>query len=308
MNEINTLIDRVGRLAVLYGGRSSERSVSLESGAAVIKAFSQKGFDVVPIDIGDNPLQQILHAKPDAAFIALHGPGGEDGKMQALLEFLSIPYTGSGVAASALCMDKLRTKQLWQGVGLPTPAYHLLTPETDWQRAMSLARELIVKPGGEGSSYGVARVADADALQQAYEAAAKFDNTVLAEAYISGAEYTVAIIGERALPAIQLKTPRGFYDFTAKYEADDTTYLCPCGLNEKEELGLQALCVQAFKAVGARGWGRVDVMEQDGQFYLLEVNTVPGMTSHSLVPMAAKASGLNFDDLVIEILKLAIDK
>lgn len=306
MTGIETLIKKAGRVAVLYGGTSSERSVSLASGAAVVQALREKGFDVLPLDLRDEPLQQILTAKPDTAFIALHGPGGEDGKIQALLEFLGIPYTGSGVAASALCMDKLRTKQLWRGVDLPTPDYFVLTENTNWHNVMALGEEVIVKPCHDGSSYGITRVCDESELANAFHEASKFDQLVIAERFIRGGEYTVAILGDRALPPIKLETDHRIYDFDAKYTSNDTRYLCPCGLDERKTRELQELALAAFHAVGARGWGRVDVMEESGAFYLLEINTVPGMTDHSLVPIAAKAEGCDFNSLVVNILQKAV--
>lgn len=297
------LIDRLGRVAVLYGGTSAERPISLQSGEAVLQALLKAGVDAIPVDVRENALQDILNASAERAFIALHGAGGEDGKMQALLEFLEIPYTGSGVSASALCMDKVRTKQLLRGVGLSTPDYALLTEHTDWRAAIAeLGGDAIVKPCHEGSSLGMARVTSANELQNAFSEAAKYDRVVLAERFVVGAEYTVAILNGVALPPIKLETDHRFYDFVAKYEANDTRYLCPCGLAAKEEAELQQLALAAFSAVGASGWGRVDVMaDQEGRFYVLELNTVPGMTSHSLVPMAAQAAGYTFEDLVLAI-------
>lgn len=297
------LIDRLGRVAVLYGGTSAERPISLQSGEAVLQALLKAGVDAIPVDVRENALQDILNASAERAFIALHGAGGEDGKMQALLEFLEIPYTGSGVSASALCMDKVRTKQLLRGVGLSTPDYALLTEHTNWRAAIAeLGGDAIVKPCHEGSSLGMARVTSANELQNAFSEAAKYDRVVLAERFVVGAEYTVAILNGVALPPIKLETDHRFYDFVAKYEANDTRYLCPCGLAAKEEAELQQLALAAFSAVGASGWGRVDVMaDQEGRFYVLELNTVPGMTSHSLVPMAAQAAGYTFEDLVLAI-------
>ena len=296
-------IHRLGRVAVLYGGTSAEREISLRSGAAIIKALSEEGVDVIPVDIRQRALQDILNAKADRAVIALHGAGGEDGKIQALLEFLEIPYSGSGVSASALCMDKVRTKQLLRGVGLPTPDYALLHEQTDWDDTIAaMGYDSIVKPCHEGSSIGMARVANAQELKDAFVVAKKYDRVVLAERFIQGAEYTIAILNGEALPPIKLETNHQFYDFVAKYEANDTRYLCPCGLNIKQESELKELALSAFAAVGAAGWGRVDVMQDsDGNFYVLELNTVPGMTDHSLVPMAAKAAGYSFNELVLAI-------
>lgn len=303
------LAQRLGRVAVLYGGQSSEREISLQSGRAVIDALQQAGVNVIPVDVTDSAIDDILAAKADRAFIALHGAGGEDGKVQALLEFLNLPYTGSGVAASALCMDKLRTKQLWNGVGLPTPAYFVLREDTDWRSSLTaLGGKAVVKPVHEGSSIGIALCDSPETLAQAYFAAHTLDSVVIAERYIAGAEYTVAVLDGESLPPIRLETSNTFYDFNAKYESDDTRYHCPCGLETNKEAQLKQLALDAFDAVGAAGWGRVDVMANpQGEFFLLEVNTVPGMTSHSLVPMAARAAGLSFADLTLAILRQTLD-
>lgn len=302
-------IERFGQVAVLYGGTSAEREISLRSGAAVINALREAGVSTIPVDIDSNPLEQLQQLNVDRAFVALHGAGGEDGKIQALLEWLNLPYTGSGIAASALCMDKLRTKQLWRGVNLPTPEYHLLSEHTDWSAVMNdLGGVAMVKPCHEGSSIGMAKVGSADELKHAYANAARYDSVVLAERYIQGAEYTVAILDQVALPPIKLETNHQFYDFSAKYQANDTRYICPCGLSQDSEARLKELALAAFNAVGAQGWGRVDVMaDAQGEFYLLELNTVPGMTDHSLVPMAAKAAGYTFGELVLTILSQTLD-
>lgn len=295
---------RLGRVGVLFGGQSSEREISLQSGAAVISALKEAGIDPVVIDVGANAINDIQAAQLDRAFIALHGPGGEDGRIQAVLEYLQIPYTGSDVQSSALAMDKLRSKQLWRGVGLPTPDFAVLQADTDWKKILeSLGGEVMVKPAHEGSSIGMSRVQSAEELQAAYQNAAKYDGSVLVERVITGGEYTVAILDGKALAPIKLETDHRFYDFDAKYLAEDTRYLCPCGLDEAKEKALRELALNAFNTLGCRGWGRVDVMADAAQnFYLLEVNTVPGMTSHSLVPMAAKAEGLSFTQLVIAVL------
>ncbi|MCR6650612.1 MAG: D-alanine--D-alanine ligase [Cellvibrionaceae bacterium] len=302
-------IKSLGSVAVLYGGTSAEREISLRSGEAVITALRGAGVSVVPVDIGENPLQQLPQLKVDRVFIALHGTGGEDGKIQALLEWLQLPYTGSGIAASALCMDKLRTKQLWRGVGLSTPDYRVLSNKSDWRDVMQqLGGVAMVKPCHEGSSIGMAKVSSADELAKAYANASQYDSVVLAERYIQGAEYTVAILDGVALPPIKLETHHQFYDFSAKYQANDTRYICPCGLPAESETRLKNLALAAFQTVGAEGWGRVDVMaDAQGEFYLLELNTVPGMTDHSLVPMAAKAAGYSFTDLVLAILRQTLD-
>lgn len=302
-------INSLGKVAVLYGGTSAEREISLRSGNAVINALLEEGVQVVPVDVGRDPLQQLQQLSVDRVFIALHGVGGEDGKIQALLEWLNLPYTGSGIAASALCMDKLRTKQLWRGVGLPTPDYVLLSSASDWRSTMqTLGGVVMVKPCHEGSSIGMAKVTTAVDLEQAFTVASQYDKVVLAERYITGAEYTVAVLGDTALPPIKLETHHQFYDFSAKYQANDTRYICPCGLPPAQEDRLRQLALQAFNALGARGWGRVDVMaDARGEFYLLELNTVPGMTDHSLVPMAAKAAGYSFNQLVLTILRQTLD-
>lgn len=299
---------QLGRVGLLFGGQSAEREISLQSGAAVIAALQEAGIEYIAIDVGANAITDIQAAQIDRAFIALHGPGGEDGRIQAVLEYLQIPYTGSDVQSSALAMDKLRSKQLWRGVGLPTPDFAVLRTGTHWQNTLdSLGGEVMVKPAHEGSSIGMARVQSANELQAAYDNAAKYDACVIAERLITGAEYTVAILDGVALPPIKLETDHRFYDFDAKYIAEDTRYLCPCGLSAEKEQELKKLALDAFNAIGCRGWGRLDVMSDAQQnFYLLEVNTVPGMTSHSLVPMAAKAQGLSFTQLIVAILRASL--
>lgn len=301
-------VEHLGKVAVLFGGTSSEREVSLDSGRAVIDALRRLEVDVASIDVGTSVIEDLLRVKPDRVFIALHGEGGEDGRIQALLEFMGLPYTGSGVAASALCMDKLRTKQLWLGVGLPTPEFRILHANSDWEEVInSLQGEVIVKPSHEGSSIGITRCSTPHSLREAYSQASHLDSSVIAERYINGAEYTVAILGDKALPPVRLETDHIIYDYEAKYLSDSTRYYCPCGLSPERIEVLQALALDAFVAVGAEGWGRVDVMEDaSGRFWLLEVNTVPGMTSHSLVPMAAKAAGLDFDTLVKTIIRQTV--
>ncbi|ROQ20825.1 D-alanine--D-alanine ligase [Marinimicrobium koreense] len=294
-----------GRVGVLYGGTSAEREISLQTGAAVLDALRQSGVDAVGIDIGADTIAQLQATPMDVAFIALHGPGGEDGRIQGVLEYMGIPYTGSDVSASALAMDKLRSKQLWAGIGLSTPEFAVVNADSDWDQVLkNLGGDAIVKPAHEGSSIGMARVQSGAELAQAYRDAAHYDGSVLVERLITGSEYTVAILDGEALPPIKLETDHRFYDYDAKYLADDTRYLCPCGLDAEREQGLKALALQAFNSLGCRGWGRVDVMADHlGNFYLLEVNTVPGMTSHSLVPMAAQAAGLSFAELVVRIVR-----
>jgi len=293
-----------GRVAVLFGGRSAEREISLKSGAAVLQALLDAGVDAFGIDVGDDLLDRLRGETIDRAFIVLHGRGGEDGSMQGLLECLGIPYTGSGVLASALAMDKLRTKQVWQSLGLPTPRHAALATEEDCRRAAAeLGFPLMVKPAHEGSSIGMAKVDSLEALVSAWREASRFDSQVLVEQWIKGPEFTVAMLRGEVLPPIALGTPNTFYDYEAKYFSNDTQYRIPCGLSEEKEAELRELTARACAAVGTRGWARADVMQDsDGNFWLLEVNTVPGMTDHSLVPMAARAAGLDFQQLVLAIL------
>jgi D-alanine-D-alanine ligase len=294
-----------GRVAVLYGGTSSEREISLLTGAAIIQALELLGVETVAIDIKENALEAIAKANVDRAFIALHGPGGEDGTLQGALEYLKIPYTGSGVMASALAMDKLRCKQLWKGIGLATTDFAALHQSTDWQATMNqLGGSVVVKPACEGSSVGMSVAKSAQQLEQAWQLAAQYDAKVLAEPQLTGDEYTVAILDGKALPSIRIQANATFYDYEAKYHSDKTEYFCPSGLDAEREQELAQLSINAFDSIDGRGWGRVDVMtDQNGNFNLLEVNTVPGMTSHSLVPMAGLAAGLKFEDIVRAILE-----
>ncbi len=293
-----------GRVAVLFGGKSAEREVSLKSGAAVLQALQAAGVDAFGIDVGDDLLQRLDRERIDRAFIVLHGRGGEDGSMQGLLECAGIPYTGSGILASALAMDKLRTKQVWQSLGLPTPRHAALASVEDCHAAaVELGFPLMVKPAHEGSSIGMAKVDDVEALVAAWREASRFDSQVLVEQWIQGPEFTIAVLRGEVLPPIGLGTPHSFYDYDAKYLASDTQYRIPCGLDPVREQQLKDLSARACEAVGVRGWARVDVMQDaNGDFWLLEVNTVPGMTDHSLVPMAARAAGLDFQQLVLSIL------
>ena len=301
-------VAQFGRVGLLYGGVSSEREISLMSGAAVHQALLNLGVDVVAIDAGTDLLQQLPQYNLDRVFIALHGPGGEDGTLQGALEYLDLPYTGSGVLASALAMDKLRCKQMWQGIGLPTADFAILEQQSDWAKILrQLGGKAMVKPACEGSSIGMSRAESPAQLQSAWAEAAKFATTVIAESLMEGEEYTVAILAEQVLPSVRIQASDVFYDYQAKYFSDKTQYFCPAGLSDAREQELRILAMQAFKAVGCSGWGRVDVMvDADNKFQLLEVNTVPGMTSHSLVPMAAKAAGLDFDQLVLAILEASI--
>ena len=293
------------KVAVLLGGKSAEREVSLKSGALVLAALRARGVDAHAFDPAEKDLEDLIDGNFDRAFIILHGRFGEDGTVQGVLEWLGIPYTGSGVLGSALAMDKLRTKLMWQACGIPTPAHELLTPEADFQAvAARLGTPLMVKPVSEGSSIGMSKVRAAGGLEEAYALAVNYDRAVMAERFIEGIELTAGILGEEALPLIRLETPREFYDYDAKYVAGDTRYIIPCGLPAEREREIQALCLKAFRALGCSGWGRVDLMlDRDGQPWLLEVNTAPGMTDHSLVPMAARAAGLTYEDLCVRILE-----
>lgn len=298
-----------GRVVVLYGGDSAEREVSLVSGAAVLASLQRSGVDAQGYDLAVDGLAGLEALAPDRAFIALHGRGGEDGTLQGALELLRIPYTGSGVLASALGMDKQRTKRVWQALELPTPASITLGPDADWAGVVErLGLPLVVKPVHEGSTLGISIVDSREALEAAYRDAAYFDAAVMAERFVEGEEYTVSLLGDEVLPAIRVEVPSGFYDYQAKYHSSETLYHLPCGLSGDEENQLAALCRQAFEAIGGRGWGRVDVMrDAAGQFWLLEVNTIPGMTDHSLVPQSAAHAGLDFDALVLRILATSLD-
>jgi len=295
----------LGKVAVLMGGWSAEREVSLKSGDAVLNALLEKKVDAHKIDVKrESIFDDLKKGQFNRVFIILHGPGGEDGVIQSVLEILQLPYTGSGVLASAIAMDKLRCKELLQGSGLPTPAYMKLEETTDMSYVgASLGFPIMVKPTLEGSSIGMSKVDEEDGLSKAWKVASEYGDTVLAEQWVHGEEYTVAILGRTALPVIRLETKRDFYDYAAKYDDDDTQYHCPCGLSEEQESQLQRLAISAFDAVGAKGWGRVDIMsDEEGKPSVIEINTVPGMTSHSLVPMAAKAKGFSFSELVFNIL------
>jgi len=296
-----------GKVAVLMGGRSAEREISLMSGNGVLEALRSRGIDAHAFDPKKNNLESLVKQRFDRAFIALHGRFGEDGTVQGVLEWLGIPYTGSGVLASALALDKVRAKRLWAAEGLPTAPHVLLNGKSNFAAvARKLGTPLFVKPASEGSSVGMTKVRAAGGLKKAYALAARHDAVVIAEKFIDGPELTGAILGERVLPLIRIETPREFYDYQAKYFADDTRYLIPSGLPKKKENQLQALCLKAFHALGCQGWGRVDLMlDRRGRPYLLEVNTSPGMTGHSLVPMAARAVGLSYADLCVRILELA---
>jgi D-alanine-D-alanine ligase len=297
----------LGKVAVLMGGRSAEREISLMSGNNVLAGLRRKGVDAHAFDPAERPVFEIKTGGYARAFIILHGRYGEDGTVQGALECMEIPYTGSGVMASALCMDKLRTKLIWRATGIPTPRHVVLTAASDWAGvANELGLPLIVKPAHEGSSLGLTKVTSIEKIESAYALAAKCDTLVIAEAFIAGRELTAAFLADRALPLIRIEAPQGNYDYQHKYFSDDTRYHCPCGLPAAQEEALQALVMRAVDVLGCSGWGRADlILRDDGEAYLLEMNTSPGMTGHSLVPMAARAAGIEFDDLVLQILESA---
>lgn len=301
---MNTGADKIG---VLLGGRSAEREVSLKSGRAVLDALKTQQLDAHAFDPGIQDLADLFKQKFTRVFIALHGRFGEDGTIQGMLDLMNLPYTGSGVMASALAMDKWRTKLVWQAVDIPTPPYRLLNAHSDFQQIVAdLGLPLMVKPVNEGSSIGMTKVVNAEELPAAYQRAKEFDPMVIAEQFISGMELTVSILGETALPVIRLETPRVFYDYEAKYLSDSTRYHCPCGLALGQEQTIQSLALRAFQVLGCRGWGRVDLMlDEQGKPYFLEANTSPGMTDHSLVPIAARQAGLSFEALVRKIIDSA---
>jgi D-alanine-D-alanine ligase len=295
-----------GKVAVLLGGDSSEREISLLSGNAVLAALRQRGVNAHAFDPLDRPVQSLVAEGFDRAWIALHGPGGEDGTMQGALEWLGVPYTGSGVLASALTMDKLKTKRVVVGAGYAAPEYAVLASDADLGRALDrIGLPLMVKPASQGSSVGMTKVKTADELPRAYAEARAIDPIVFAERFISGDEYTVGVLQDRALPSIRIQPATEFYDYQAKYFRDDTQYHCPSGLTADAEAELQAAALAAFRVTDCAGWGRVDFMREraGGRFYFIEINTTPGMTGHSLVPMAARQSGMDFDELVWRVLE-----
>ncbi|MEP1386013.1 MAG: D-alanine--D-alanine ligase [Paraglaciecola sp.] len=297
-----------GKVAVMFGGNSAEREVSLKSGKAVLNSLLEVGVNAHEFDPAEKPLTDLLVDKFDRVVIMLHGRGGEDGSLQGALQQLNIPYTGTEVLGSALCMDKIRSKQVWQSLGLPTAKYKIADKRSYDAGSCkvimdSLGNEVMVKPAQEGSSIGMAKVDNAQQLETAIQDAFKYDNKVLIEQFVHGSEYTVSILNGEALPSISMTTPRVFYDYAAKYQADSTVYSCPSGLSPQKEAALAELALEAFDAVAGSGWGRVDFMQDKlGKLYLLEANTVPGMTEKSLVPMAAKQAGLSFTDLSLAIL------
>jgi D-alanine-D-alanine ligase len=300
--------EEFGKVAVLMGGVAAEREISLRSGNAVYQALIEKGVAALAIDVTASPVEALAGIKVDRVFNIIHGRGGEDGVLQGVLESLRLPYTGSGVLASALSMDKLRTKLCWQGMGLPTPKWFLLQSEADIDACIdNLGFPLIVKPALEGSSIGMSKAGNREELVKAYQVAAQCNCHVYAEQWVQGNEYTVTMLAGEALPVIRLETPNVFYDFDAKYQANTTRYHCPCGLSPEKEAQLQALTLQACQGLGVKGWARLDVfIDSNDNPQLIEVNTVPGMTDHSLAPMAAKAAGIDFAELAWRILETSL--
>jgi D-alanine-D-alanine ligase len=300
-------MNKFGKVAVLFGGKSGEREVSIKSGSAVLAALKRQGVNAIAFDPAHQALSELKQF--DRAFISLHGRFGEDGTIQGALELMDIPFTGSGVMASSLGMDKWRTKLLWRAVGIATPDFELVTADSDFAAIeQKLALPLFVKPANEGSSIGISKVKQAGGLKAAYELAAEADPLVIAEQFVGGGEFTVGILGDQILPIVRIVPKNEFYDFEAKYLRDDTEYLCPSGLSAEKEALIQQQALQAFRAIGCSGWGRVDfLIDEVGNYYFLEVNTSPGMTDHSLVPMAAKAAGISFDELVVQILAMTLN-
>lgn len=301
-------MNKFGRVAVLMGGIAAEREVSLRSGRAVCDALIRAGVQAKAFDVTSLGQLVELSQQYDRAFIALHGRWGEDGHVQAILQSLKMPFTGSGMAASALAMDKLRTKWLWRGAGLSTPDFIQVSKSQPLDVAkFNLAFPVIVKPCHEGSSIGMRKVNDMEALQQAVEYAQQYDNEVLIEHWVTGREFTVGVLDGKVLPTIELKTTHDFYDYDAKYKANDTQYICPCELDSSLQKQIDELVLRGFEAVGAAGWGRMDLLvDANNQAWLIELNTVPGMTDHSLVPKAAKVAGISFEDLVVQILRTSL--
>jgi D-alanine-D-alanine ligase len=309
---MSDLVKQFGKVAVLLGGTSGEREVSLKSGAAVLAALKRQGVDAHAFDPAEKSISEL--AQFDRVFNTLHGRGGEDGTMQGALDLMGVPYTGSGVMASSVGMDKWRTKLLWKALNIATPDFEVVNAHSDFAAIeQKLGLPLFVKPANEGSSIGISKVKTLGGLRPAWILAAKADPLVIAEKFVGGGEYTVGILGETALPIIKIVPKNEFYDFEAKYLRDDTEYLCPCGLSKEKEAQIQAEALQAFKAIGCTGWGRVDFLmdepDENNQqnHYFLELNTNPGMTDHSLVPMAAKAAGISFDELVVKILSMTLE-
>jgi D-alanine-D-alanine ligase len=305
---MNMKADMFGKVAVLMGGLSAEREISLISGQTVLDALLKQGVDAHKVDVDHSVASQLIDGNYDRAFIMLHGRGGEDGQIQGLLSSMNIPFTGTDVAGAVLSMNKLLSKQIWLQQQLPTATYFKVTADTNINEVVEkVGLPLIIKPANEGSSIGMSKATNLDELEVAINEARQFDAEVMAESWINGPEYTVAIVDGQALPMIRLKTPHEFYDYEAKYQSNSTEYLCPCGLSAEEESDCKQLAITAFNALGMHGWGRIDLMrDENGQFYLLEANSVPGMTDHSLVPMAAAHAGMSFEQLVLKILQQTV--
>lgn len=294
-------------VAVLLGGKTAERAVSLQSGEAILAALRAQNIAAEAVDTQDDSWIKTVAERYQHVFIALHGGDGEGGSVQGALDSIDVTYTGSGVMASAIALDKVRCKYLWRGMELPTPSFCELSINSHWDDIIRQWGKVIVKPASEGSSIGMAIATTGTELKAAYEIASQYQGAVMAEQWVQGAEFTVAILGKETLPVIRLETDHGFYDYEAKYISTDTRYICPCGLSANQEQELKKMALDAFHSVGCEGWGRVDFMQDESDnFFLLEVNTVPGMTDHSLVPMAAKEASVNFEELVAEILRLSL--
>ena len=300
-------MSELGKVAVLMGGWSSERAISLETGNAVVATLQESGIDAIAYDLKPQTVPSLATSRFDCAFVAIHGRGGEDGTLQGMLEMLNMPYTGSGVLASALSMDKIITKRIWMSQGLPTPSFAVVDQQSDVDDIVEqIGLPFALKPVCEGSSIGISKVESRNDFNDARSAAMQVSKTLFAEAWVSGDEYAVSLLEDKILPPIRLQTPRTFYDYTAKYEDSETRYHCPCGLSSQELQSLESLCTQACLSLGVKGWGRVDaIRDSSGKFWLLELNTVPGLTSHSLVPMSAKAAGIDFKQLIFKILGTA---
>lgn len=301
------ILAKLNRVSVLLGGESPEREISLLSGQAVVDGLRRLGLETTAIDVGGDVIQQLQASKPDLVVNMLHGQGGEDGVIQGLLEMMKLPYTGSGVLASALAMDKLKSKQIWMQQGLPTPAYQTLTETSDWAAIIAEFGTVVVKPVSGGSSLGISIVSKPDSLEQEFRKAKEFDQNVMAEKYIEGREFSTGIIGEELLPTILLETNREFFDYEAKYVDESTRIICPLDLPEDVQERIDYLVRRAYSSLGCKGLARVDFMENaDGEFYLLELNTVPGMTSHSFVPTSAERIGIDFDELLLRIIEAEV--
>tara|TARA_B100000029_G_scaffold112150_2_gene104253 strand:+ start:1922 stop:2866 length:945 start_codon:yes stop_codon:yes gene_type:complete len=297
------ILAKLGHVVVLKGGASAEREISLISGSAVFNGLQKLGVNASMIDVGNDIIDQLREAKPDLVVIMLHGKDGEDGVIQGMLEMMQLPYTGSGVLASAIAMDKVKSKLIWRRLGLNTADFEFINADSNWNQLIEKFGRVVVKPVSGGSSLGIAIVDNADDLQQKYSEALAFDSDVIAEKFISGTEYSTGVLGDEIFPTVQLETPRDFFDYEAKYEDENTRFICPPELSEDKLQVLESLIKDAYDSLGCTGLARIDVMQEgDGDFYLLELNTIPGMTEHSFVPMAAKQVGITFDELILRIL------